>query len=138
MPDQKQLDKVFINIAKEFSTLSKAERKKVGALLVKDGNVISIGYNGTPSGFDNCCEIDPQTTKPEVLHAETNAILKCARSTYSSEGSVLYLTYSPCFDCAKLVIQAGIKRVVYLEEYRDVSGLDLLRQADIKVEKFKE
>lgn len=156
MPNQKELDLVFINVATEVSSLSKCNRAKVGAVLVKSGNIISFGYNGTASGADNCCEekkyangpggwLDEETiremwpyedqdgnlyklvTKRETIHAEINAIVKAARSGLSTDGSTLYLTLSPCIDCSKLILQSGIKRVVYLKEYRDTSGIEFLR-----------
>lgn len=111
-------DKFYMDIAKVVSEQSKCNRSKVGAILVKDGNIIAIGYNGTPSGFCNDCEHN-DVTLPEVLHAESNAIAKCARSTSSAEGSTIYTTLSPCFECSKLIIQAGISRVVYKYQYRD-------------------
>ena len=135
MAQQTDLDKIFIEMAYSFSKLSNAERRKVGCVIVKDGQVISNGFNGTPSGFNNCCEIDNKT-KPEVLHAESNALMKIARSTNSSIGSTMYLTCSPCFDCAKLIIQSGIIRLVYNEDYRTQEGIDLLRQTDIIIEKI--
>jgi dCMP deaminase len=168
--------KTFMEIAYTVSKESKAVRRKVGALIVKDNNVIAVGYNGTPSGFDNNCEykkitkadfhsasvdlsevqardIDLKTeaipvtaqyknveyelvTKPEVLHAESNAIAKCARSVNSSEGADIYTTTSPCMECSKLIIQAGIKRVFYLDKYKDESGLLILQQAGIEVEQI--
>jgi len=141
MANQRELDEVYINMAHELSKLSKAERKKVGCLIVKDTQIISEGYNGTPKGFDNDCEyydyVHEIHTKPEVLHAESNAITKLARSTNSSSGSTLYVTLAPCFECAKLIIQAGIKRVVYLERYRAAcSGLALLDKAQVEVEQL--
>lgn len=108
-------------------------RRKVGALVVKDKMIISDGYNGTPSGFPNVCEDDNNTTYPYVLHAEANAITKLARSSNNSDGATLYVTAAPCIECAKLIIQAGIRRVIYGEEYRLADGLDLLRQAGIEV-----
>lgn len=127
-----ELNVAFMNIAIEFSKLSYCMRSRVGAVIVKDGNVISCGYNGTPSGFENDCELDGgNTTKPEVLHAESNCITKLAKSTQSSDGSDLYVTMAPCFDCAKLIIQSGIKRVFYKDIYRDASGLKLLEKARI-------
>ena len=129
-----KLDKVFINIAKETSTLSHCVRSKVGAVLVKDGNIISFGYNGTPSGMDNCCEKD-DVTFAHVIHAECNAILKAAKTGNSVDGSTLYLTLSPCLDCSKLILQSGIKRVVYLNEYRNSQGIDFLKQF-IQVEQY--
>lgn len=124
---QKKLDTVYINIAKEVSTLSHCQRSKVGAVLVKDGNIIAFGYNGTPSGVDNCCERD-NVTVPEVIHAEMNAILKAARAGYAVEGAQLYLTLSPCVDCAKLILQSGIKRVLYSQQYRKTDGIDFLKR----------
>ena len=111
-------------------------RRQVGAILVKDKMIISDGYNGTPSGFENVCEDENGITKPYVLHAEANAITKVAKSSNSSDGSTLYVTASPCIECAKLIIQAGIKRVVYHDEYRITDGLDLLRRAGIEVVKY--
>jgi dCMP deaminase len=122
----------YMRMAEHIATASRAERLKVGAVLVKEDNVISVGYNGTPAGFNNACEVNGQT-KPEVLHAESNAIAKCARSTQSSDGSTLYTTVSPCFECAKLVIQAGIKTIVFKDYYRDIEGLVLLQLASIRV-----
>lgn len=119
--------------AYQFAELSYAERRKVGCVIVKDKQVISFGYNGTPHGFENTCEID-DTTKPEVLHAESNAIMKVAKSTMSCEGAELYTTTCPCFGCAKLIIQAGISKVYYTETYRDMSGITLLGKAGIIVE----
>ena len=143
MANQDKLDKRYLAMAKEWSKMSHAERKKVGCLIVKDERIISDGFNGTPSGFNNECEHDSYKnglpiliTKPEVLHAESNALMKLARSTNSSEGATIYCTYSPCFDCAKLIIQAGIKRVVYNGAYRCEKGLDLLKKAKVKVYKI--
>ena len=140
MATQKALDRTYMMMAKELSKLSSAQRAKVGAIIVKDTHIIAEGYNGTPRGFNNVCEYydyaDHLHTKPEVLHAETNAITKLARSTSSSDQSTLYVTLAPCYDCSKLIIQAGIKRVVYDESYlRD--GLDLLEQAGVEVQKVK-
>jgi dCMP deaminase len=132
---QKKLDEVYINVAKHISTLSHCVRSKVGAVLVKEGNIIAFGYNGTPSGMDNCCEKD-NVTLPHVIHAEVNAVLKAARTGAAVEGSTLYLTLSPCLDCSKLVLQAGIKRVVYLETYRNLDGPNFLKQF-IPVEKYE-
>jgi len=117
-----------------WSENSYCERRRVGAILVKDQMIISDGYNGTPSGFDNICEDENGRTYPYVLHAEANAISKVAKSNNSSLDSTLYVTSSPCIECAKLIIQAGIKRVVYAEKYRLEDGLDLLKKADIEVE----
>ena len=183
MATQRKLDEVYMACARAVAALSHAERKKVGAIMVSGGDghgIIAEGYNGTPSGFDNCCEIkevefheviwthiykqwhcptcnkyfdgneiEPKVglyrrehkivslrTKPEVLHAESNAIAKVAKSTNSSRGATLYITYSPCFECSKQIIQAGIKRVVYDEEYRLTEGLELLRKANIEVQKL--
>jgi dCMP deaminase len=124
-------------MASEWAQLSKAERKQVGCLIVKDGQIISDGYNGTPHGFDNKCEFDTRfgsETKPEVLHAESNALMKLAKSTQSSVGATVYVTISPCFDCAKLMIQGGIKRLVYRDLYRDRDGIHLLEKAGIEVQ----
>jgi len=141
MAKKEELDCTYMNMAAELSKLSHALRKKVGCLIVKDTQIISEGYNGTPSGFDNACEyidhVDEMYTKPEVLHAESNAITKIARSTNSSSGSTLYVTLAPCFECSKLIIQAGIKRVVYKDSYSK-NGLDLLLKAGVKVENINE
>lgn len=167
----RNFDKSYLRIALEVGSRSYAVRHKVGAVIVKDNNIISYGFNGTPSGFDNCCENEVKcdvdwdelissldngssvcaaynrdcskcphhylVTKPEVLHAESNAITKLARSTQSSEGATLYVTLSPCFDCAKLIIQSGIKRVVYMEKYRSEDGLKLLEKAGIQVDQIE-
>ena len=127
MNKQQKLDKTFINIAKEVGTLSHCTRSKVGAVLVKDGNVISFGYNGTPAGMDNGCE-ENNVTKDEVIHAEMNSILKAAKSGNSVEGSTLYLTLSPCKECSKLILQSGVKKVVYLNTYRNLEGIQFLSQ----------
>lgn len=178
----RNFDRQYLRIAKIWAENSYAVRSKVGAIIVKDGMIISDGYNGTPKGFDNCCEIcEPQegcqkrymeefpysigcqgelhstvengiaklvckysdvckfaklTTKPEVLHAEANAITKLAKSINSSDGATLYVTMSPCLECAKLIIQAGIKRVVYEEEYRKTDGIELMKKAGIEIEKI--
>lgn len=130
---QHNLDLRYLQMARIWSENSYCVRRKVGALVVKDKMIISDGYNGTPSGFENICEDDNNVTKPYVLHAEANAITKLARSNNNSEGSTLYVTASPCLECSKLIIQAGIKRVVYGEEYRLSDGIDLLRRANIEV-----
>lgn len=136
MANSKELDIVYMNIAGEVSQLSKAKRKKVGAIVVKDNNILSFGYNGTPSGFDNTCEEDNKT-KWSVLHAESNAIVKVAKSTNSSSGSTLYCTLSPCRDCSKLIIQAGIVKVVYKEVYEgSTEGLDLMEESGIEIIKI--
>jgi len=127
-------DKAYLRIAKEWGQLSYCKRKQVGAIIVRDKMIISDGYNGTPSGFENCCEDEENNTKWYVLHAEANAISKVARSTQSCEGATLYITLSPCKDCSKLIHQSGIKRVVYHQEYKDNSGLDFLRKAGVEVE----
>jgi Deoxycytidylate deaminase len=130
---QEELDKRYIRMALIWAENSYCERRKVGALIVKDKMIISDGYNGTPSGFENICEDDNSITKPYVLHAEANAITKIARSNNSSDGATMYVTASPCIECSKLIIQAGIKRVVYCENYRLADGLELLKRANIEV-----
>ena len=120
-------------MARIWAENSYCERRKVGALVVKDKTIISDGYNGTPCGFENKCEDSNNVTHPYVLHAEANAITKLARSSNNSDGSTLYVTASPCIECAKLIIQAGIKKVVYAEKYRLTDGIDLLRQAGVEV-----
>lgn len=130
---QQLLDQRYMRMAFIWSENSYCKRRKVGALLVKDKMIISDGYNGTPSGFENICEDDRNVTKPYVLHAEANAITKIARSNNSSEGATLYVTSSPCIECAKLIIQAGIKRVVYADTYRLSDGVELLKKADIEM-----
>jgi dCMP deaminase len=141
MPSLKSLDTTYLKMASTWAELSKAKRKKVGCLIVKDGVIISDGYNGTPSGFDNNCESrglgDTLYTKPEVLHAESNAVTKLAKSTQSSKNSTMYITISPCLDCSKLIIQSGIKRVVYLNNYRNLDGVNLLLKAKIKVKCYE-
>ena len=129
-----KFDHSYLEMAEIWAQNSYCKRSKVGALLVKDRMIISDGYNGTPSGFENVCEEDG-VTKPYVLHAEANAITKVAKSGNSSEGATLYVTASPCLECSKLIIQSGIKRVVYRDEYRLTDGIDLLRRAGIEVEK---
>ena len=133
--DNKQpvLDLRYLRMARIWAENSYCVRRKVGALVVKDKMIISDGYNGTPSGFENVCEDDNNVTKPYVLHAEANAITKLARSSNNSDGSTLYVTAAPCIECSKLIIQSGIKRVVYGEKYRLEEGLDLLRKANIEV-----
>ncbi len=130
---QLELDKRYMRMATIWAENSYCKRRQVGALIVKDKMIISDGYNGTPSGFENVCEDEQGLTKPYVLHAEANAITKIARSGNCSEGATLYVTASPCIECAKLIIQAGIKRVVYAEKYRLEDGLNLLRRANIEV-----
>ncbi len=126
-------DKAYLRIASEWGLLSYCTRRKVGAIIVKDRMIISDGYNGTPSGFDNCCEDENGITRWDVLHAEANAILKVARSTQSCEGATLYITLSPCKECSKLIHQSGIKRVVYQTGYRDDSGIQFLEKAGVEV-----
>lgn len=131
-------DKAYLRIAREWGQLSYCKRKKVGAIIVKNRMIISDGYNGTPSGFENCCEDDEGYTKWYVLHAEANAILKVACSTQSCEGATLYITLSPCKECSKLIHQSGIKRVVYCEGYKDTSGIDFLIKAGVEVERISD
>ena len=132
---EKQLryDKAYMRMAMEWAKLSYSQRKQVGAIMVKDRMIISDGYNGTPTGFDNCCEDEEGNTHWYVLHAEANAIMKVAASTQSSEGATLYITMSPCKECSKLIYQSGVKRVVYLEGYRDNEGLAFLEKAGLEV-----
>lgn len=139
MPKEKQLryDKAYLRIAKEWGKLSHCKRKQVGALIVKDRMIISDGYNGTPTGFENYCEDDGGYTKWYVLHAEANAILKVASSTQSCKGATLYITLSPCKECSKLIHQAGITRVVYNEGYKDDSGIQFLDKAGIELKLIK-
>ena len=127
------LDQRYLKMAAIWSFNSYCKRRKVGALLVKDKMIISDGYNGTPSGFENVCEDENNHTKPYVLHAEANAITKVAKSGNSSDGATMYVTSSPCLECAKLIIQAGIKRVVYTENYRSEDGINLLKRAGIEI-----
>lgn len=136
MSSKKQLryDKAYLRIAKEWGKLSHCKRKQVGALIVRDRMIISDGYNGTPTGFENVCEDDEGCTKWYVLHAEANAILKVASSTQSCKGATLYITLSPCKECSKLIHQAGIVRVVYNKGYKDDSGLQFLEKAGIQLE----
>jgi dCMP deaminase len=130
---QQKYDLAYLAMAKRWSELSHCTRKKVGALIVKDRMIISDGYNGTPTGFENPCEDEENYTKWYVLHAEANAILKVAGSTQSCKGATLYLTLSPCRECSKLVYQAGIKRLVYDKVYKDTTGLDFLQKAGVEV-----
>lgn len=131
---QELLDYRYLRMARVWAENSYCKRRKVGALVVKQKMIISDGYNGTPSGFENICEEENGITKPYVLHAEANAITKLARSGNNSDCSTLYVTASPCIECAKLIIQAGIKRVVYGEKYRLTEGIDLLKRANIEIE----
>ena len=137
---QKQSDKYYIKVAQLCAKNSYAVNLQVGAIIVKDGQIMSDGFNGTPCGFENKCEVKgidgTLYTLLYVLHAESNAILKCAKYGRSTNGSTLYITHSPCIECAKLIIQAGISRVVYLEDYKNSDGINLLKKVDIKVEKL--
>jgi dCMP deaminase len=130
---QQKFDLRYLEMARIWAQNSYCQRRQVGALVVKQGMIISDGYNGTPSGFENVCEDDNGVTKPYVLHAEANAITKLARSSNNSDGATIYITASPCIECAKLIIQAGIRRVVYGEKYRLTDGIDLLERAGIEV-----
>jgi dCMP deaminase len=130
---QERYDRAYLKMASEWAELSHCTRKKVGALLVRDNMIISDGYNGTPSGFPNPCEDDQGDTYWYVLHAEANAILKIARSANDAKGSTLYITLSPCKECCKLILQAGIRRMVYINEYKDTTGLDFLRSAELEI-----
>lgn len=135
---QQRYDRAYLKMAMEWGKLSRCNRKQVGALIVRDNMIISDGYNGTPSGFPNACEDENGETNWYVLHAEANAILKVAKSTQSAAGATLYLTLSPCKECSKLVLQAGIRRLVYINPYKDQSGVDFLRSAGIDVVHFNE
>jgi len=130
---QLKLDKRYLEMAKIWAKNSYCKRRKVGALIVKDKMIISDGYNGTPSGFENICEDENEKTKAYVLHAEANAITKVAKSGNSSEGATLYVTTSPCIECSKLIIQSGIKRVVFIEKYRRTNGLELLERVGVEI-----
>jgi len=135
---QLRYDKAYLRMAKEWAKLSHCKRKQVGAIIVKDRMIISDGYNGTPTGFENCCEDDEGYTKWYVLHAEANAILKVASSTQSCKGATLYVTLSPCTECSKLIHQSGIVRVVFIDAYKDCSGIDFLKKAGVQVEQINE
>jgi dCMP deaminase len=135
---QPDFDRRYLQMARTWAENSYCIRRKVGALLVKDKMIISDGYNGTPSGFENICEDETGKTKAYVLHAEANAITKVARSNNSSENSTLYITAAPCLECSKLIIQAGIRRVVYFDSYRNEEGVELLKRADIEIVQIKE
>jgi dCMP deaminase len=139
MENEKQslLDRRYLEMAHIWAQNSYCKRRKVGALLVKEKMIISDGYNGTPSGFENICENEEGLTKPYVLHAEANAITKVAKSHNSSEGATLYVTSSPCVECAKLIIQAGIKRVVYCDKYHNTDGLALLQRAGVGITQYE-
>ena len=138
MNKELEYHKTYLKMAQVWASLSKSKRKKVGALVVKNGTIISDGYNGTPSGFPNDCEDIDGNTHWYVLHAEANAILKTARSTQDISGSTLYLTLSPCKECSKLIIQSGIKKIVYIEDYRDQDGIKILRAAGIEITKIND
>lgn len=133
-----KFDKAYLKMAREWAKLSYCKRKQVGALIVKDRMIISDGYNGTPSGFENCCEDGNGETHWYVLHAEANAILKLAASTQSAKGATLYLTMSPCKDCSKLILQSGIQKVVYLHQYSDNSGISFLEEHKIEILQIEE
>ena len=130
---QRRYDLAYLKMAKEWAKLSHCKRKQVGALIVKGKMIISDGYNGSPTGFDNCCEDKEGKTKWHVLHAEANALLKVASSTQSCNGATLYLTLSPCKECSKLILQAGIKRLVYSIAYKDIEGVEFLKTANIEI-----
>ncbi len=130
---QEQFDRRYLELARIWAENSYCQRRKVGALIVKEKMIISDGYNGTPAGFENVCEDETGKTKPYVLHAEANAITKVAKSNNSSEGATLYVTSSPCMECSKLIIQSGIRRVVYSDKYRNMEGLEILRRANIEL-----
>jgi len=134
---QSRYDRAYLRLASSWAKLSHCQRKQVGAIIVKDAIIISDGYNGTPAGFDNCCENEIGETHWYVLHAEANAILKVAKSTNNCKGATLYLTHSPCKDCSKLVLQSGIKRLVYQEAYKDTSGIDFLISAGLEVSQIQ-
>lgn len=134
---QERYDRAYMRMAAEWAKLSHCTRKKVGALIVKDGMIISDGYNGTPTGFPNDCEDASGITLWYVLHAEANAIMKVARSTNNAKGATLYLTHSPCKECSKLILQAGIKRLVYIEPYKDPAGLDLLQHGGVAIARLE-
>lgn len=133
-----KFDKAYLKMAQEWAKLSYCKRKQVGALIVKDRMIISDGYNGTPSGFENCCEDNEGKTHWYVLHAEANAILKLAASTQSAKGATLYLTLSPCKECSKLILQAGISRLVFINEYSDDDGISFLRNHNIEIEQISD
>ena len=134
-PKEKQLryDCAYLKMAQEWAKLSHCSRKQVGALIVKERMIISDGYNGTPTGYDNCCENEEGETLWYVLHAEANALTKIAKSNHNTNGATLYITLSPCKECSKLILQAGINRVVYINGYKDSSGLDFLKQSGVQV-----
>jgi dCMP deaminase len=134
---QKRYDSLYMDIAIRYSEMSYAQRRQVGSVIIKDGTIISAGYNGMPHGMDNKCETDSFLTRPEVLHAEANAIMRLTRSTTSSIGATMYCTLSPCIECSKLIYQAGITRLVYLNKYKCHSGIRLLEKLGVKVKLYK-
>lgn len=136
MSKQERYNIAYLKMAIEWSKLSHCKRKQVGALIVKNGMIISDGYNGTPTGFENSCEDCNGDTNWYVLHAEANAILKCAKHGQSCDGSTLYQTHSPCRDCSKLILQSGIKRLVYINDYKDLTGLEILMKAGVEIKKY--
>lgn len=136
MEKQKRYDRAYLNMAQEWSKLSHCTRKQVGALIVKNGMIISDGFNGCPTGFNNNCENENDETHWYVLHGEANAILKCAKHGHSCDGATLYQTLSPCKECSKLILQSGIRRLVYLNDYKDTSGLDFLKNSGVEVVKY--
>lgn len=136
MTKQERYDKAYLNMATEWSKLSHCVRKQVGALIVKNGMIISDGFNGCPTGFDNNCENENDETFWYVLHGEANAILKCAKHGHSCDGATLYQTLSPCKECSKLILQSGIRRLVYLNDYKDTSGLDFLKNYGVEIVKY--
>ena len=133
----KKQDKLYMELANVVGQNSYSKRFKCGAIIVKDDNILAFGYNGTPRGWNNCCEDDANKTKREVLHAESNAIAKVARTTSSAEGSTLYVSLSPCYDCAKLIHQAGVVRVVYETPYRISDGIEFLKECGVKVDRYE-
>jgi dCMP deaminase len=133
---KQKYDKTYLNMALEWAKLSHCTRKQVGALIVKNGMIISDGYNGTPTGFENSCVTEENETHWFVIHGEANAILKCAKHGQSCQGSTLYLTHSPCKDCSKLILQSGISKLVYMEDYKDLSGLEFLKNAGLEIVKY--
>ena len=138
MNKEEKYDITYLKMAKEWSNLSHCNRKQVGALIVKNGMIISDGFNGTPSGFDNSCETENNDTHWYVIHGEANAILKCAKWGHSCDGATLYQTHSPCKDCSKLILQSGIKRLVYIEDYKDLSGLEFLKESGLQIKKYED
>lgn len=136
MEKQERYDKTYLKMSREWANLSHCSRKQVGALIVKNGMIISDGYNGTAHGHDNVCENESGETKWHVIHAEQNAVLKCARWGHSCDGATIYQTHSPCKECSKMLVQAGIKRVVYIEDYKDRDGIDFLLESNVVVDRI--